>query len=125
MQNKIKILIVDDDADMRKTLKTILAQKGYSVETAEDGYEALLRIKEKPPHIVILDIMMPDKNGTEIFSAIKGISPKTKVIIYTGMDRYEHSKYAKAADKFLLKGSESAEKLLRLIAELAGEPEEG
>ena len=118
MGKKVKIIIADGSPDICQMWKCILTEKGYTVETANNGYEILDCLKERPPHILVLDLMMPEKNGVEIFSTIKSISPNTKIIIYTAFQKYESSPYARTADKFLLK-DDNPEKLLNVIAEIA------
>lgn len=99
------ILIADDNPNIRQTLKDILVEKGHLVELAKDGLEALTCVKEKSVDLLILDLIMPERSGMEILTSVKSISPHTKIIIYTGFQRYENSVYAKYADKFILKGS--------------------
>ena len=111
------ILIADDNSDIRQILKDILVREGYLVELAKDGLEALTCVKEKSIDLLILDLIMPDRSGMEIFTSIKSISPRTKIIIYTGFPHYENSVYAKYADKFILKGSD-IKKLLQAIEEI-------
>ena len=119
MQNKIKILIADDNPNIRQTLKNILTERGYLIETVKDGYELLTYLREKSsPNILILDLMMPEKDGVEVFPVIKSLSPNIKIIIYTGFQKYENSIYARMADKFLQK-NDDPKKLLQVIAELA------
>lgn len=117
MQKKIRIFIADDNPLIRTTVKDILEQKGYIVETIKDGYELLATLKNKVPDVIILDLIMPEKNGLEILSTIKTVSPNIKVIIYTGFKKYSNSIYARSADKFLLKG-DSPQKLLNAIKDL-------
>ena len=117
MKNKIRIVIADDSPDICQTWKDILTEKGYAVETVNNGYEILACLKEDPPHILILDLMMPEKGGIEILATIKAISPDTKIIIYTGFQKYEDSAYARIADKFLLKDNDPG-KLLQVISEI-------
>lgn len=117
MSKKAKIVIADDDAGIRATLTDILIEKKHTVDAVENGYELLANLKKQSPQIVILDLMMPEKDGIEVLSAIRSISPHTKIIIYTGFKKYENSIYARSADKFLLKGG-SPEKLLQTIEEL-------
>ena len=114
---RIEILVADDNPNIRRTLKDILTEKGYAVETVNDGYELLAYLKQKSPHVLVLDLIMPQKDGMEVFSAVRRISPDTRIIIYTGFQKYEHTLFAKTADRFLLK-SESPEKLLRAIQDV-------
>jgi CheY-like chemotaxis protein len=117
MSQKTRILIADDNPNIRQTLGDILSERGYAVDTVKDGYELLSYLRGRSPDVLILDLIMPQKDGIEVFSAVKGLSPNTKIIIYTAFQRYEYSLYAQTADKFLLK-SESPDKLLEAIAEV-------
>ena len=96
-----KILVADDNPNIRQTLYDILTEKGYQVDTASDGYEVLSYLKEKNAHILVLDLIMPYKNGVEILSTIKNIAPYIRIIIYTAFKEYENLMYTKEADKFI------------------------
>jgi two-component system alkaline phosphatase synthesis response regulator PhoP len=67
------ILVVDDEPDIRQSVKMILEKNSYSVITAEDGDECLKKIKEIKPDLILLDIMMPGIPVTEILKKIKDI----------------------------------------------------
>lgn len=90
-----KILIIDDEEMIQRLLKKFLEDKGYNVCTAGTGKEALERIKETPD-IILLDIMLPDMDGMEIFNRAKEIIPSARVILMSGMDR--HSDYLTRVD---------------------------
>jgi DNA-binding response OmpR family regulator len=77
------ILIVEDEAIMRDSLKDWLTNGGYQVETAEDGSKALETIKEKDFDVVILDLRLPGKNGIEVLKEVKEKKPQIKGIIMT------------------------------------------
>ena len=79
-----KILVVDDEAQIRELLKDFLEIKDYDVITASSGKEALEKIKEKPT-IVLLDVMMPDMNGLQVLDKIKESAPSIEVIMVTGL----------------------------------------
>ncbi|MBW1895847.1 MAG: response regulator [Deltaproteobacteria bacterium] len=66
-----KILVVDDDPDMREALQMILESGGYTVVTGEDGEECLLKLKEEQPDLLILDLLMPKMDGFEVCKALK------------------------------------------------------
>ena len=68
--NKL-ILVVDDDPDLVEAVSMKLEAKKYRVEKAYDGVEAMAKIKEEKPAVVILDVMMPRKNGWEVCDEIK------------------------------------------------------
>src|SRR5689334_1726384 len=80
------ILVVDDDADFRTGLRTALEMKGYQVEEAANGEEALLKLLEKPPLLVLLDLQMPVMNGREMLQRMRS-TPELKdvpVVIISG-----------------------------------------
>ncbi|MCP4673518.1 MAG: response regulator [Desulfobacula sp.] len=82
-QNK-KILLVDDEQDLRDVLEISLLDFGYNVFTAENGKQALEIFKKENPIIVLTDIKMPEMGGIELLRKIKNINPDTEVIIITG-----------------------------------------
>lgn len=65
-----KILVVDDSATERYFLTDVLAKNGFSVSTAENGDEALTKIKADKPHLVLMDVVMPGQNGFQVTRAI-------------------------------------------------------
>jgi DNA-binding response OmpR family regulator len=66
-----KILVVDDDPDMREALQMILQSSGYTVVMAEDGKQCLSRLKEEPFDLLLLDLLMPKMDGFEVCKALK------------------------------------------------------
>ena len=76
------ILIVDDDKSIRYSLKRMMEGK-YSILTAQNGDEALDRMKESSPDLIIMDIKMPGRNGIEVLKEIRSIDPKSLVILMT------------------------------------------
>lgn len=76
------ILIVDDDKSIRYSLKRML-EENFSILTAQNGEEALNRVRENPPDLIIMDIKMPGRNGIDVLKEIKLIDPKSLVIIMT------------------------------------------
>ena len=67
------ILVVDDEPDIRQSVKMILEKNGYNVLTAENGDECLIKIKEDTPDLILLDIMMPGTPVSEVIKEIKNI----------------------------------------------------
>lgn len=116
-KKEIRIVIADDNANIRSTLKDILIENNYVVDTVKDGFELLVYLKSNDPRIIILDLMMPEKDGIEVFDSLKCIHPESKVIIYTAYHKYEDSPYAHLADRFILKDSPPP-KLLEAIKDL-------
>jgi len=82
MENKpIKILIIDDEADFRRTMEFWFKSKGYIVNTTGDIELALQMIKENLASIIFLDLVMPQVDGVELLKKIREISPDVPVII--------------------------------------------
>jgi len=79
-----RILLVDDEAGIRKVLGIALTDSGYEVTTAENGEAALDLFRQLKPPIVLTDIKMPDMDGIELLQHIKAESPNTEVIMFTG-----------------------------------------
>jgi len=81
---KNRIMVVDDEASIRRSLSDILLDEGYDVILASDGYEALQRLNAVIPDLILLDIWMPGMDGTEILKEIKNRWPDIKVIVISG-----------------------------------------
>ena len=79
-----KILLIDDDEDIRDIMTITLKDAGYSVICARDGHTGLMLATREEPQIVITDIKMPGLNGLEVLEKIKKIQPETEVIVTTG-----------------------------------------
>jgi len=83
MAKKVRILITEDDTQLRDALKQNLSDEGYDVATASDGNEAIPLIHGSEFHLVILDLKMPYIDGFEVLQFIKSTFPNTKVIVLT------------------------------------------
>ena len=83
MSKKANALVVDDQIGMLETFTDILEDKGFSVATAEDGFQAIRKAKEQQFDIIFIDIKMPGINGVQTFREIKKINPKASVIMMT------------------------------------------
>lgn len=88
-EEKVRILIVDDDESIRKTLTFILLDRNFDVETAENGENALKKVGVQFFNIAIVDYGLPDTDGVRLGKNIKRISIETEVIILTGMASLE------------------------------------
>lgn len=78
-----KVLIVDDEPVIVNLLQKFLTQKGYQTITASSGEEALKRVREDSPSLVLLDVYMPGKTGIEVLREIKQLQPDLGVIMVT------------------------------------------
>jgi two-component system response regulator ResD len=82
VSDRSRILVVDDEPMVREVLSRYLERGGYEVETAEDGRRALERFAAWDPDLVLLDLMLPEVEGTEVFARIRSAAP-TPVIMLT------------------------------------------
>ena len=80
----VKVLVVDDEAVIRRGVCRVLEGRGYQAEASESGYEAVERLQKVPFSIVITDLKMPGMDGIEVLKAIKILQPEVPVIIITG-----------------------------------------
>jgi len=84
LNGKKKILIVDDDEGICKTLGLILEDEGFIIDVANSGKEALKKSETSNYHVVLLDIRLPDIEGTKLLKAFRQSTPKTIKIMMTG-----------------------------------------
>ncbi len=84
-----KILIIDDEPSIREVLKIFFEEQGFEVHIAGNGKEALSIFKTENPHIVFLDMMLPEITGREVLHNIRAIAPQTVVIVVTGYTEEE------------------------------------
>jgi len=119
-----KILLVEDDKNQRKLYEQELADEGYEVSSAESGREALARIEEDRPDLVIMDISMPGMDGIEALGKILGVDNTIPVILNTAYANYKDNFLSWAADAYVVKSSELDElkKTIKdVLAKRAGE----
>lgn len=117
-KNKPSVLIVEDDANIQETLGFILQQKGYNTDTAETGQEAIKKSKAKFYNVALLDIKLPDMEGTKLLTTIHKALPKMVKIMITGYPSLENAVESLnlGADAYIIKPVKPA-KLLALIKE--------
>ena len=78
------ILVVDDEANIRHTLRGVLSDEGYEVVEAQDGRRALELLEQEPPKLAIVDIWMPEMDGIELVSKMRQQAPEVPVIVISG-----------------------------------------
>ena len=105
MGKLIRILVVDDDESIRTVLKTILEDEGYVVDVAENGKEAIEKTNSIFYNLALIDVRLPDMDGTELLDAIKETTPKMIKIIITGYPTLKNAVEAvnKNADGYIIK----------------------
>ncbi len=121
MVRSIRTLVVDDQPRARQSLKALLATfpKIGEVDEAANGREAVHRVEEWQPDLVLMDVKMPEMDGLEATRQIKEHWQQIKVIMLSMYGEYSHEANAAGADAFVTKG-ESAEQLLATIAAVTG-----
>ena len=80
----LSILVADDEESMRSLFERLFSGEGFSLDTVEDGFKAIEKVKAKYYNIAFIDIAMPGMNGYLAFREIKKISPALKVVMVTG-----------------------------------------
>ena len=116
--SKVKILIVEDDKNIRETIENILQQSGYETDTAKTGQEAEKKTKKNFYNLALLDIKLPDMEGTKLLAKMNDTAPKMVKIMVTGYPSLENAIEAlnKGADAYVTKPVKP-QKLLALIKE--------
>ncbi|MDI6782696.1 MAG: sigma-54 dependent transcriptional regulator [bacterium] len=115
---KGKILIVDDEPNMRQILGTVLRKQGYEIRTAGDGITALQALKSEPADIIISDMRMPKMDGMELLREIKRGYPDTEVIMVTAYGTVETAVTAMKAGAYdyVLKPWETNDEIILRVA---------
>jgi len=91
MDQKERILIVDDDESTRKSLALILRKNGYKTDLAATGKEATEKLHERFFIVALVDIRLPDVEGTELLATLKTMCPDMNVIVVTGHASVENA----------------------------------
>jgi|UniRef100_A0A7V6A224 DNA-binding NtrC family response regulator len=86
---KMRVLLVDDEIEFVSALAERLNLRGFDTATATSGEEALQKVAASPPHVVLLDMLMPGMNGLEVLTRIKRDHPEIKVILLTGRGSWD------------------------------------
>lgn len=115
MSNK-RILVVDDELNIRILLGSILQQAGYVVDTAEDGFVALKKIQHIVPDLVVTDLRMPNMNGFELLSTIRTRFPNLPAIAISGEFVSVHE--SPLADAFFQKSHYTVPDFLSTVSDL-------
>jgi|ERR1022692_2006137 CheY-like chemotaxis protein len=115
---KFRILVVDDEECIREVFGQLLQREGYEVATAEDGFDALLKLKQFLPDVIISDLNMPRMSGFEFLSVVRRRFPKISVIASSGAYGSRVVPTGVLADAFFAKGQEDTQTLLSSVADL-------
>lgn len=122
------ILIVEDDRFIGEMYVRSLKHEGYQVDWMVDGNDGIVAARNKHYDVMLIDIMLPEKRGTEILQALRGngvdLVPNTKIIIMTNFDQDEESRAALEhnVDAYLIKAEITPRRLLEVVAKLLAMP---
>jgi DNA-binding response OmpR family regulator len=94
---KKRILVVDDNEDLRTTIQALLQADGFEVSVAADGEAALLLHRAHPADVVVTDLFMPDKDGIETIIELKKLYPTVKIVAMSGWTSTQGSDYLQVA----------------------------
>jgi len=125
MSEAARILVIDDDENIRKVLETILEDEGYIVETAETAKKGIEKSEKAFYNLALIDVRLPDMEGIELLSKLRNTKPKMRKIIVTGYPTLQNAVAAvnKGADAYVMKPFE-VEKILQTIREQLKKQEE-
>lgn len=104
----MKVLIVDDDPNIRRLYKDELTDEGYEVVVAATGAEALVLFEQEDPDIVTLDILIPDIDGIKLLRQMKEKKPRLPIIMSTAYD-YRDDFAVWASEAYVVKSAELGE----------------
>lgn len=122
-----KIFIVEDDQDLNFAYKLILTKEKHTVETAFNGEEALEKLQYFEPDLILLDLLMPVKNGIEFLQDYDVVRkhPAVKVLIFTNLEHAAeiHEAFRLGADQCVIKAWTAPQGLIKVVNDiLAGVP---
>jgi DNA-binding response OmpR family regulator len=111
------ILLVEDDAFLRETIRLSLEEQGLVVIEASNGEEAIVEMEKRPPHLILLDLLMPRRDGYSVLSHMRERSYDYPVIILSNLSDYlDHEKCMKLGAKdYFIKSDMDEDELLPKI----------
>src|ERR1051325_10353660 len=83
------VLVIDDEADIRESLETLLSMEGYAVDLAQNAAEGLRALESKGYDLVLLDLMMPDRSGMEVLREVRERDTETPIFLITASGSVE------------------------------------
>jgi two-component system response regulator AtoC len=121
LEKPVRILVVDDDENIRKSILAILRDEGYVVDLATNGREAIRKTETSTYNVALLDIRLPDMDGVELLTKMHETVPRTRKIMVTGFPSQENAIAAlnQQADAYLVKPVVIEELLETIISQLS------
>jgi len=125
MGETARILIVDDDENIRKVLVTILEEEGYAVDSVDTAKKAIEATKKKFYNVALIDIRLPDMEGIELLTRMRETTPRIRKVIITGYPTLQNAVEAvnRGADAYIMKPFDM-DKVLATIKEQLKKQEE-
>ncbi len=117
------ILLIEDDLFIGEMYSRSLSREGYQVDLIKDGGEGLHAALNKQYDLILLDVMLPEKRGTEILTTLRGDEdkvPNSRIVVLTNFEQDDESKMAmqSKADGYLIKADITPRRLLEIIKSL-------
>lgn len=121
-----RAIVIEDDQDLQYIYKLKLGREGFDVQTASNGEEGLTRIKDFEPHIILLDLMMPVMNGTEMLARLRSESwgSDVRVIVLTNISKDEAPQALRFlhVDRYIVKAHHTPAQVVSIVHEILGKP---
>ena len=126
MNKPARILIIDDDENIRKVLQTILEDEGYVTDSVETAQKAIQKSEHAFYNLALIDVRLPDMEGIELLSKLRETKPKMRKIIVTGYPTLQNAVGAvnKGADAYVMKPFDVEKILLTIREQLAKQVDE-
>ncbi len=124
MSTAKSILIIEDDRFIGEMYVRSLRKAGYDVDWMVDGNDGLVAARNKPYDAILLDVMLPERRGSDILQALRGngedLIPNTRVLVLTNFEQDDESRAAmqQNADAYLIKAEITPRKLLAILSDL-------
>ena len=122
---RARIMVVDDDVDVRAYLSGLLVDLGHDVAAFENGRAALKAVEVEPPDLMLIDFAMPELNGAQLAGAVRGRWPDLPIVFITGYAESEQLEAAAGSGAPILRKPFGQDALSAMIADMLGRPEQG
>ena len=118
MSETVRVLVIDDDENIRKVVTAILEDEGYTVESVDTAKKGIEKSEKSFYNLALIDVRLPDMQGIELLAKLRDTKPKMRKIIVTGYPTLQNAVAAvnQGADAYVMKPFD-VEKLLRTIKE--------
>lgn len=124
MPQGLRAVVVEDDPDIQYLYKLKLEREGFEVATADDGVQGLQVIEEFQPHIVLLDLMMPVMNGSEMLARMRSETwgSDARVVVLTNISKDEAPQVLRflSVDRYIVKAHHTPAQVVSIVREILG-----